>query len=167
MKIKDLVYISMFTSLIAVGAFIKLPIGLVMMTFQVMFVFIAGFVLKKKAVYSCLLYLFMGIIGLPIFVHGGGIQYVLQPTFGYIISFIFASLYIGYFKDKHNIYVLCFVGLFIIYAIGIAYFIFIQNYINELSFTLQWAISGLVLPYILQDTLSCVIAYKISKKLKF
>lgn len=99
MKIKDMCLCALFAVLIAVGAFIKLPVSIVPITLQTLFVILAALVLKKKAVYSVLLYVGMGLLGLPVFTSGGGISYVLVPSFGYLIGFIVCSWFVGNYTD--------------------------------------------------------------------
>lgn len=46
------------------------------------------------------LYLVEGLSGLPVFASGGGIGYVLSPTFGFLLSYIPMAFIIGYAADK-------------------------------------------------------------------
>lgn len=88
-RTKQLVLCAMFVALIAIGAFITIPIPIIPLSMQDMFVMLAGILLGAKwGALSALIYVFMGLIGLPIFTHGGGPGYVLQPSFGFIIGFI-------------------------------------------------------------------------------
>lgn len=50
MKVKDMCFYALFVVLIAVGAFIKLPISIVPITLQTLFIILAAFVLKENAV---------------------------------------------------------------------------------------------------------------------
>ena len=50
MKVKDMCFYALFAVLIAVGAFIKLPISIVPITLQTLFIILAAFVLKENAV---------------------------------------------------------------------------------------------------------------------
>ena len=76
---------AMFVALIAVGAFIKVPIPVVPFTLQYLFTMLAGLLLGgKKGSLAVGIYILLGLIGLPIFAQGGGIGYIFQPSFGYI-----------------------------------------------------------------------------------
>ena len=75
MKTKDMCLYALFAVLIGVGAFIKLPISIVPVTLQTLFVILAALILKEKAVYSVLLYIGIGLLGIPVFASGGGISY--------------------------------------------------------------------------------------------
>ena len=84
-KVNDLVMISLFAALTAVGAFIKIPIPHVPLTLQTLMVMFAGLILgSRRGALSQLLYLVIGLLGIPIFAQGGGPGYVLQPSFGFL-----------------------------------------------------------------------------------
>ena len=96
----DIVYCGMFASLMAVGAFIKImiPIGIWEVTFSLQFFFalLAGFLLGSKrglAAVGC--YLLIGLAGVPVFAHGGGLMYLMKPTFGFLIGFAAAAYVAG------------------------------------------------------------------------
>ncbi len=81
----------MFTALTALGAlFLKVPVPgtPLIITLQTFFVFMSGLMLSARyAFFSQLAYAALGLAGLPVFSGGGGISYVLQPSFGFIIGF--------------------------------------------------------------------------------
>ena len=92
LDVQQLVLCATFTALIAIGAFIRIPVPLIPFTLQLFFVTMAGFLLgPKTGTVSAGLYLGLGLVGLPIFAEGGGPTYVLKPTFGYIIGFVLAA----------------------------------------------------------------------------
>lgn len=77
---------ALFAALTAVGAFIKIPFYPVPLTLQTFFTMLAAMVLPPHwAAASQLLYLAVGLIGMPVFANGGGLAYVVQPTFGYLV----------------------------------------------------------------------------------
>ena len=87
-----MILVALFAALIAVGAFIRVPVPLVPFTMQTFFVVLAGMLLGKKlGAASALVYLAIGLIGIPVFTQGGGIGYVLKPSFGDMIGFIVAG----------------------------------------------------------------------------
>ena len=164
MKIKNMCLYALFSVLIAVGAFIKIPVSIVPITLQTLFVVLAGLMLKKQAVYSVLLYVTMGLIGLPVFTAGGGLSYVLIPSFGYLLGFIIASWYIGRHQDK-DLIIRCCIGLLVIYIVGIVYFVGIQYFYYRQVFTFTWLLTSLCLVYLPGDLLSIVIAIIIYKRI--
>ena len=95
-KTKSMVYCGLFTALIAVGAFIKVPVPVVPFTLQYLFTMLAGLLLgAKRGAIAVLAYMLLGLAGLPIFTEGGGLWYVLKPSFGYIIGFVLGTYVTG------------------------------------------------------------------------
>lgn len=95
-KTKTLIYCSLFTALIAAGAFIKIPVPVVPFTLQYLFTMLAGLLLgSKRGTISVVAYMLLGLAGLPIFSEGGGLWYVFKPSFGYIIGFCLGTYVTG------------------------------------------------------------------------
>jgi biotin transport system substrate-specific component len=171
MNVKEMCQMALFTALIAAGAFIKLPISIVPVTLQTLFVILAGLMLKPKmAIGSVLLYIGLGLIGLPIFANGGGIGYVFQPSFGYLIGFAFAAGMVSVLsknvQSMLQTLLLCIVANFVIYIIGLAYFHMIEVLVYQTSFTLSWMMVNLFLVYLPGDLISIVVAIKAADVLK-
>lgn len=135
-KAQELVYCGIFTALIAAGAFIKIPIPVVPFTLQFLFTMLAGLLLGSRlGAVSVAVYMFLGLAGLPIFAEGGGIWYLLKPSFGYIIGFCAAAYVTGRMVEKMQKltiakYLLAnFTGLIIVYGIGMIYYYIICNFV--------------------------------------
>ena len=125
---KDMIMCALFTALIAVGAFIKVPVPVVPFTLQFLFTMLAGLIMGGRlGAISVGLYAVLGLVGLPIFAEGGGIWYVLKPSFGYIIGFALGSLVTGLMVEKQKnltmgrLLAANFTGLAIVYACGMIY----------------------------------------------
>ncbi len=89
MRTRKLIQCAVFIALITVSAFIRIPFMPVPFTLQTMLVSLAGLTLGAKyGAICCLIYLIMGLAGLPVFTSGGGITYLLTPTAGFLIGFI-------------------------------------------------------------------------------
>lgn len=129
-----LVRIALFVALITVGAFIRIPLPFEdYFTLQLFFVIFCGVMLGPiYGTASVLIYILLGLFGVPVFAGGGGFSYVLKPTFGYLIGFIFSAVFSGLIVTKRKklpFYILaCFTGLIITYAIGIPFKFFALNY---------------------------------------
>lgn len=128
MRTKKLILCAMFTALITVGAFIRIPIPVVPFTLQLLFTTLAGLVLGGKLGFvSVCVYILMGLIGLPVFAEGGGVAYILNPTFGYIIGFAVAAYVTGTIANQvqmpgnKRLLVSNFIGLGIVYFFGMIY----------------------------------------------
>jgi biotin transport system substrate-specific component len=95
-KAANAAYIGLFAALIAAGAFLKIPLPFVPLTLQTFFAILSGMLLGAKAgALSAGLYVAAGLLGLPIFTLGGGLSYVLQPTFGYLLGLVPGALIAG------------------------------------------------------------------------
>ncbi|WP_297498416.1 biotin transporter BioY [Thermococcus sp.] len=119
MKPKELALISMFTSLTALGAQMTVPIGPVPITLQVLFVLLSGLILGARLGFlSQALYMFLGLIGLPVFAHlGSGLATLYGPTGGYLMAFPLASYLSGLFTGRGKAFQL----LGSLLAIGVIY----------------------------------------------
>ena len=138
MKTKGVIYCGLFTALIAVGAFIKIPIPVVPFTLQYLFTMLAGLLLGSRlGTLSVFSYMLLGLAGLPIFSEGGGIWYVSKPSFGYIIGFAVGTFVTGWIAEqmeKKTItrYLIAnLAGLFCVYAIGMIYYYIICNFVID------------------------------------
>lgn len=178
-KTRDMILISLFAALTAIGAFIKIynPVNpMVPFTLQFVFCAYAGILLgSKKGFYSQALYVGIGLFGIPIFTKGGGIGYVFQPTFGYLIGFIIAGYVIGklneFLSSKGQsiswlkMFISILVGLSIVYVIGVSYlFMIVKMYLGKTSYTVSAALASGFIPYIIPDiTLSLIVAITSTK----
>ncbi len=99
--IKDIVQILGFAVLTGMSAGLKLEIGPVPVTAQTLIVLLSGALLgSKKGALSQFTYLAGGLLGLPWFSRGGGIIYIMSPTFGYILGFVLAAYLVGLLLEK-------------------------------------------------------------------
>ncbi len=76
----------------------------------------------------------VGLLGIPVFTQGGGPSYVFQPTFGYLIGFIFGAYIIGKITENlksiniKNLFLAGILGLLVIYLFGVSYMYVIYNF---------------------------------------
>lgn len=155
---RELNIIALFSALIAIGAFIKIPFLIVPITLQTLFVVLSALLLERRlAILSVVVYLIIGLMGIPIFANGGGIGYIFSPTFGYLIGFVFSTYFISSFKTK-NLYIVTFIGMLIIYILGMVYFIFIQYVFHGKLFLISFLFYKLFLIFLPGDIFSCIIA---------
>ncbi len=93
------VAIALFALLTAVGAYVAVPLGItpVPMTLQTLFVLLAGLILGPVAgAASQLLYLGLGVAGVPVFAMGAaGLPWILGPTGGYLMAFPVCAAVVG------------------------------------------------------------------------
>lgn len=129
-KAYSLLWVLAFAVLTAIAAQFAIPVKPVPFTLQTIFVVLAGACLgAKKGAYSQVLYLSLGVLGLPIFAMVPdapmGFARLFGPTGGYLLAFPFAAFVAGYIIEKKqsllNISLAVIVSNLIILFIGIAY----------------------------------------------
>ena len=121
MSARKLVYTALLAALTAVGAFIRIPIGISVITLQFLFTAMAGVLLGPGGgALSQGVYVALGLVGLPIFTAGGGFGYVLQPSFGFLLGLIPAAAVIGGLSRRSSspvrLALACGAGLAVLYA---------------------------------------------------
>ena len=151
MEIKEIVVPAFMTAVMAVLSPISIPIGPVPISLGTL---------------AYLLYLLLGICGLPVFSnYGAGLEKLLGPTGGYLIGMIFLS-YLGglgmelFPKKLVMQYLFFFFGMLLCYILGTAW---LQR-LMSLSF--YKALSVGVIPFIIPDCIKLFLALWLGKRLK-
>ncbi len=170
----ELTLMALFLALLIIGAYLRIPLGFMTVTLQLVFANLAGLILgAKRSFFLCLTYLFMGLLGLPVFAGGAGPAYVMRPTFGYIIGFTVAVLIAGLlFKNKQAdspqkalIYTLLTIS--ICYLFGAFHYHLILNFYlakeSSLGQTLTWAVLATLPKDLILGGISSVAAVQIKK----
>ena len=171
-NLKKIIISPIFTMLIAIGAFIKIPLPYVPFSLQFLFVNLSGIFLGYTfGSYSVLLYIIIGLIGFPIFSKGGGIGYIFQPKFVYIIGFLVATFLIGKITKNlkssfKNYFIISLLKIFIIYIIGFSYYYLIAKFYFISPKGIIWMILYGVIIFIPGDIITCFISSYIAMKYK-
>ena len=132
------------TLLLTISAKVKIPFYPVPMTMQTFVVLLMGVAFGWKiGVATISLYLFEGIIGLPVFARtpekGVGLVYFTGPTMGYLIGFLIATFLAGYLKPINNLFTKILSAIIFSYPL----FIFLGLFIyGVLGFNLEHTLSG-------------------------
>lgn len=168
---RDVVFGGLFVALMAVGAFIKimLPIGPFQVTFSLQFFFalLAGFLLGAKlGALSVTAYLILGLVGLPIFAHGGGPAYLMKPTFGFLIGFVAAAFVAGLVANRQEkvrvpqLILAAFLGEMAYYLCGLVYYYIMFNFVltNGLTIGIRELLTVWFLSTVVPDFVLCVLA---------
>lgn len=178
MKTKDMILIAMFTVLMIIGAKLMIPMPLVPFTLQPLVCMLTGILLgSKRGLASQLLYLAMGLIGIPVFTGGGGLGTVMAPTFGYLIGFAAGTWLMGLMSEKfcsgENVslmkyFLVLLPGIAVIYLIGVAYLYVVLNYWTQgkavgVIKVIQIGFLATILPDILKAFIAAAIAVRLKK----
>ena len=112
--------------LLIASAKIKVPLYPVPMTLQPLAVLMIAMLFGGKlATLTVGLYIFKGIIGLPVFAFGGGLMYLMGPTGGFILGFFVSALIVGHLADrgwgkKFSLSIISMlIGMLVIYSLGV------------------------------------------------
>lgn len=171
---RNMTIIALMVAIVSVSSQLVLPIGPVPISLQTLAVALVGnLLLPGHALLVCLLYLFLGLVGLPVFAGGsGGIGSLVNPSFGFILSFILAapllSLMVNHRREAVNFSwgIAYFFFHLLIYGLGLPYMAFILNGLqaNHLP-VLQLLQIGLV-PFIPGDIIKSILAIIICKRIQ-
>lgn len=141
-RLRELTQIALFPAMMGATAGIVIPLGgLPPITLQTLFVLLAGLLLKPKdAAISIGSYVLLGVIGVPIFSgYRGGIGVLLSGSGGFIVGFVFASVFVSIMKNVKIInnqfwhyFMILSVATLLIYMIGGAYI----SYLTSISYPL-------------------------------
>ena len=166
MKLREMVLCALFIALVAVGAFIRIPVGTDVYTLQFLFTLLAGLLLGARlGAVAVGVYVLMGLVGIPVFASGGGPSYILQPTFGYLVGFVCQAYLTGAVARAgageptfKRVLGACLVGMAIVYLLGISYFYIASNYIVDAPITLWLALWYCGILQVVPDFLLCLAA---------
>lgn len=167
-KIRDLTYIAMAAALIAVCAWLQVPMvpPLVPFTMQTFAVFTVVMTLGwRRGLAAVGVYILLGAVGLPVFSgFKGGIAALLGTTGGYILGFVALCLVYGLFPDRLRFWG-CWVGMLACYAFGTVWFYIVYLRTTGpvgISTVLAWCVA----PYLLPDFCKLLLAYFLSNRLR-
>lgn len=146
---------------------IPIPFSPVPISFTNLAIYLTAFILGwKRGTLSYLIYLFLGLVGLPIFSNfSGGPSKLFGPTGGYLIGFILmafiSGLFIEFFNGNVSMYIL---GLMLAsaanYLLGTAWLSY------QLDLTFYQALSVGVFPYLIGDGIKIAIAIAIGPMIR-
>lgn len=160
-KTAEMTKMALMVAMNCVSAYIiiPLPFSLSPLALQTLIVNLTGYVLNaKQAFMTMLVYLLVGLAGVPVFTGGSaGPGKLFGPTGGYIIGFLFTAVFLAYFRgEKYSFkrYALlgCVIGIPLIYVFGVVQLKLITG--------MGWdkAILTGALPFIPLDIVKCLAA---------
>ena len=167
-NIRQMTLASLFAALTVVGAFISIPIYPVPLTLQTLFTLLAAMTLGSvMGASSQIIYLLLGVVGLPVFAgFKAGIGILFGPTGGFLFGFIISAYVIGKIielkKEKNIFYYLLagFSGTVVIYFIGVIQLSLVTG------IGIKRALLIGALPFLPGDILKIIAASFIASKLK-
>lgn len=168
-NVKDMTVIALVTAVICTlhrflfqSQFRRYPITLALFA-----LFLAGIILGKwKGVVCTVIFLLLGMVGLPVFNgFSGGVQKLVGPTGGYLIGYLFLVFFTGLFVEKFPnkipmYFVGGIIGIIVCYAFGTVWFV-LQYKVGFLE-----ALTMCVFPYIPMDLVKLVAAVIIGSQVR-
>ena len=170
--VKSVIVVFLGSIILAISAKIKIPFYPVPMTMQTFIVLFLGISFGYKiGIATVSLYLFEGIIGLPVFSNsperGIGLAYFTGPTMGYLLGFI-SSCYLASFIKINDNYLIIFLKLIIsvstIYILGVLWLGYIIGWEKPL---VELGVTPFLLAEIFKVTLIALLSKKLIKLRKF
>lgn len=166
---RDMILVSMFAALAAVGAIIFRWFGGAIVPFSIVpfIVLLAGCILGPRlGALSMIVYMLLGLVGVPVFEKPpfGTPVYLLQPTFGFIIGFIVEAYVCGKVlvgsksPGLLRYIVATFAGTISLYIIGLPYLYFVLNFIMGQSFPVLTVLKIGFIPFVGWDILKGLVA---------
>ncbi len=143
--------------LLILSAKIKVDLYPVPMTMQPLAVLLIAMLCGRNiSVAAVSMYLFQGMVGIPVFAYGGGLPYFLGPTGGFLFGFLFASIIIGELADRgwgkqnfKSVFAML-IGLIVIYSCGVLQLSILKGF--------DFAIISGLKPFIIGDLYKLILA---------
>lgn len=166
-NVREMALIAVMAAVTCVLGPLSVPIGVVPISFTNLAVYLAIYVLGcKRGTISYIIYLLIGLVGVPVFSSfTGGVGKLFGPTGGYLIGFIFMALICGWFIDKFDCklvpsFVGMVLGTIVCYVFGTVWLAY------QAGMSFYAALAAGVLPFIIGDLVKMVIAAVIGPQVR-
>lgn len=166
-SLRMMVFAALMAALIAIGAFVAVPIGPVPIVLQNFFVLLAGMLLGSRwGLISVGVYLAAGACGLPVFAGGsGGLGHLIGPRGGYLFGYLPAVWVIGWIAERGGgkaawEVIGMAIGSLLVYTVGVPWLGWMLN--------LEWpkALAVGMYPFLIGDALKIAAAVPVVRSLR-
>lgn len=161
-RIRELTYISLCVSVMAVLSQIAIPTGTVPITLQVFVVALIGYFLgAKNGLIAMTVYILLGLVGAPVFASfQGGLHTLISYTGGFIFGYL-PFVFLCGIKGKASARIaLGIVGLLLCHLVGTVQYMLLSS-LNVWS-----ALIVVSLPFLAKDIALVISAYFVSETMK-
>lgn len=170
-------YTALFLALMILSSYIQItfptPVYSMHITMQLFVSIVCGFCLPLRYGLLCMgVYVLMGLMGIPVFASGGGIQYILYPTFGFILGFVACTGSCAILRQRkrpNSMKEYFFIGAFglaIYYILGNVYYYFSFPFFLNTHIPLWLSLLNAFFVSIIPDLLIMVAACRTAKSLQ-
>lgn len=166
-KTQNIVYTALCASLLCICAQITIP-SAVPFTMQTFAVTLTGILLKKKyGIFAVIIYILLGIFGLPVFSgFRSGIGVIAGTGGGYMFGWLFLAYFSAIAGEhcRNNVaaFFVCLIGLLLCYVFGTLWYALLYASGKSIAAVL----SVCVFPFILPDMLKILLAIICANKMK-
>lgn len=163
MNIRTMTRCALFTALITVCAWLSLPLGDIRVSMQTFGVLLClGVLGGRLGSLTCLVYLLLGLVGLPVFSGmQSGASALLGPTGGYLWGFLLGGMVFRLLEGRFPLLFSMIAVIFVCYFCGTGWYCLM--YLRDGI----WFVFGkCVLPYLIPDALKLMLALKLTPRLK-
>ena len=170
--LKTFAIIFIGTIALTISSKLKIPFYPVPMTMQTFVILFLGLAFGYKIGLATVgVYLFEGIIGIPVFSNspekGVGLVYFTGPTMGYLIGFLSAVFFAGYLNLKKNIFIIFCKLVFSVFTIYLFGVLWLGTLIGWDKPIFELGVAPFLLAELFKVCLLALLAKKIIKLRKF
>lgn len=172
LKTQKLARCGLLLALLCLSSQLKIPLPGVPISLQWTMVVLIAFLLSwKEAMLTVSLYVVLGLMGLPVFTGGGGLGYLLSPTFGYLLGFIPASGLCGLLYHRlprHTLLRDLFCGLcgmVVLYGLALPYLACLFSWVLQAPRSLSTLLSVYFLTFVPSDLAGIALASILAHRL--
>lgn len=172
MSAKRIAFIGLYVALLTVSAKISIPFVPVPMTMQsAVVLFFACYLGMTDATVGIVLYIALGLIGVPVFASGGGFSYVTMPSFGFTLGFVVSTVLCGLIFKRgggtKNLVLTLLTGTIALYVIGITYFLLLKTFYMREATDIWNVLLKFWIVFIPSDILKAVICAILLKRIPY
>ena len=166
MKTRDMIFTAVFAAVLCAVSPFVIPIGPIPLSLASFAVYLAAAVLNwKYGTLSVVIYVALGLVGLPVFSgFTGGLPKLIGPTGGFIVGYILAALVIGLIlaRSHHKKWLYpaaMAIGTVVLYVCGLSWYVYVTGS------TLTAAFVACVVPFLPGDAVKIILASVIAPRL--
>ena len=112
-------------------------------SFQILIVWASGIVMGPRLGFlTLLIFLLVGLLGIPVFAGGGGIDYYKEPTFGYLLSLPLTAYLSGWFYFKNQKLFSAIIPILVTHLFGVLYLLIFKLSLFDVSWFLSYSMIG-------------------------
>lgn len=169
-RLKTMILIALFAAIIGIMAQMTIPLPIIPITGQTLAIGLAATILgSRNGTLAVILYVLLGVIGLPVFANfQAGPAVLFGPTGGYIIGFIPTAFITGYILEKTSFRIphallANLVGMVITLFFGACWY----KFISEIGWvkTIYLTVTPFIIPGIIKALLASLIGIIIRERL--